>query len=740
MGRIYQDIKKRGLFSYILAFSGIVLLILLVLGAYLYQFYYHTIYRDWLTANESYLSSVSSRHENDMEIMSDIVQQMGLPGQSMEFKLSESPIKSIALEKQLYSYASVSQFFFQLYYFYHEDTYLYNQSTSVSLERFLDEGIILEDVSREELSGFLYDDGKKMNVLPEQTIDGYLTRKFRSLANKAVIYGKTIEPRNSSTVIFLVGDTYYDHLLECGEEDLRQNYIIYGDRVIVSRGGGEIDLSEDLILDRIRAMDGDAEEMTIDKGRYLITKRQGNSGLVYCTVQPKKVFQNKIVTGQWGILFVLSVCSIPASLAIVTLSKRLSRKVRNINELLSEDEEALYNLETIETGIRTLVENNREINLESLTLRRTRFISNFVRNEYDSRKAAVRAGEKVNLHIDTVYFIVVLMGDRGNSNESKAHEMMLSELAVSEEEDGFGIHLIQNNQSLFAIFGDNETSMNGLLERFLTIGKEYCEEFVMSASAVHENFEDASAAYLEAAAAYDNRFLVDNERIIHFTDVADRESVELLPDTYLKRLKNAIRAGDGAEAEKVIGEICSHMRTSQQSLLTFRIFYNDIIHMMLTEWNTDHTNFGNIYNVFSLSQCLTIQDFNDILSDVCHKLLDTKVVQAQEEEDMVNRAIRYMKESYQSPDLNMSALAEYLGVTGVTLAVEFKNAMGISPSDYLAIIRMEHAKVLLKETKLKVKEVSANVGYEDDHVFMRRFKKYVGKTPGEYRKEEIEFI
>ena len=61
------------------------------------------------------------------------------------------------------------------------------------------------------------------------------------------------------------------------------------------------------------------------------------------------------------------------------------------------------------------------------------------------------------------------------------------------------------------------------------------------------------------------------------------------------------------------------------------------------------------------------------------------------------------------------------------MSVEFKNRMGVNPSDYLGIIRMEKAKELLKTTSIKVKDVSAAVGYEDEHVFMRRFKKYVGK-------------
>lgn len=108
-----------------------------------------------------------------------------------------------------------------MYYFYQEDTYLYNQNTSISLDRFLEEGVKLEHVSEADLSRFLYDGGKKMNVLPEQSIEAYLTQKFRSLANKTVIYDKTIESRNTSTMLFWVGDTYNDNLLKNEDEDLR---------------------------------------------------------------------------------------------------------------------------------------------------------------------------------------------------------------------------------------------------------------------------------------------------------------------------------------------------------------------------------------------------------------------------------------------------------------------------------------------------------------------------------------
>ena len=96
----------------------------------------------------------------------------------------------------------------------------------------------------------------------------------------------------------------------------------------------------------------------------------------------------------------------------------------------------------------------------------------------------------------------------------------------------------------------------------------------------------------------------------------------------------------------------------------------------------------------------------------------------------------YMKENYADPELNMTALAEHLGVSGVTLTVKFKNVMEISPSDYLASLRLERAKNLLRQTELQVKEISSLSGYEDVRVFLCRFKKYTGMTPSQYREQQ----
>ena len=180
--------------------------------------------------------------------------------------------------------------------------------------------------------------------------------------------------------------------------------------------------------------------------------------------------------------------------------------------------------------------------------------------------------------------------------------------------------------------------------------------------------------------------------MIRYQQASKVEHIEILPESFLRRLKNAIRACNCDEADEVIDEICSKLKSSNHSLLSFRVLYNDILHILITEWNDTHVDFSNIYNVFLLSQCLTVQQFSDILHEVCHSLIEARQTSnddKSDEPDMASKAVAYMKENYSSPDLTMAALAEMLSISPVTMSVEFKNRMGVNPSDYLGIIRME---------------------------------------------------
>ena len=67
----------------------------------------------------------------------------------------------------------------------------------------------------------------------------------------------------------------------------------------------------------------------------------------------------------------------------------------------------------------------------------------------------------------------------------------------------------------------------------------------------------------------------------------------------------------------------------------------------------------------------------------------------------------------------------------------FKNETGMTVNDYTNLYRLEKAKELLIDARLKLYDISSAVGYSDQNYFSKVFKKYEGITPIEYRKKGL---
>ena len=282
MKKVINDLKNKNLWSYILSFSAVVLFIVLLMGTYLYRFYYHTIYNDFQKSNQDSVSAVASRHENDMRTIDDIATQLSLAGSNVEFVLRSSPMKNFELRNMLYQYNAVSQFFDQILFFYHGDQYVYNYATSISVDRLIDEGLILDNYGPEELRGLLCDVRSSLNVLPEQKAEGYMIKSVEVL-NKAVIYSKPLMPKRTSTVLFAVGSAYYDRLLYSDAADMRQTFLFHKNTAIAARG--EVSINTDLLTKLWENQKDGQSEIMVDRDQYLVTWLTGESGIIYCATR-----------------------------------------------------------------------------------------------------------------------------------------------------------------------------------------------------------------------------------------------------------------------------------------------------------------------------------------------------------------------------------------------------------------------------------------------------------------------
>lgn len=83
--------------------------------------------------------------------------------------------------------------------------------------------------------------------------------------------------------------------------------------------------------------------------------------------------------------------------------------------------------------------------------------------------------------------------------------------------------------------------------------------------------------------------------------------------------------------------------------------------------------------------------------------------------------------------VNITQLAESLGVSRITLFRAFRATFGRTPIEYLAAQRVQIACRLLCNPGIGLKEVARASGFGNQKYFYRRFKQATGRTPTEYR-------
>jgi AraC-like DNA-binding protein len=66
------------------------------------------------------------------------------------------------------------------------------------------------------------------------------------------------------------------------------------------------------------------------------------------------------------------------------------------------------------------------------------------------------------------------------------------------------------------------------------------------------------------------------------------------------------------------------------------------------------------------------------------------------------------------------------------LCQAFSTLIGISPKEYLNLVRIEHAKRLLQDPHRQMQEIARAVGVSDPNYFARMFKRKLGVSPTEF--------
>lgn len=84
-------------------------------------------------------------------------------------------------------------------------------------------------------------------------------------------------------------------------------------------------------------------------------------------------------------------------------------------------------------------------------------------------------------------------------------------------------------------------------------------------------------------------------------------------------------------------------------------------------------------------------------------------------------------------DWSVERMARKVGMSRSSFAARFTAEAGQTPMELLTEKRMHAAAELLQQSRTKIAEISARVGYNSEAAFSRRFTRYFGMSPGAMR-------
>ncbi|WP_160500610.1 AraC family transcriptional regulator [Paenibacillus dendrobii] len=99
----------------------------------------------------------------------------------------------------------------------------------------------------------------------------------------------------------------------------------------------------------------------------------------------------------------------------------------------------------------------------------------------------------------------------------------------------------------------------------------------------------------------------------------------------------------------------------------------------------------------------------------------------------LDRVLEYMHECYSSA-VSIEELSAIAGQSRYHFMRMFHAYTGVTPYQYLLRLRIEDARIQLRNSSASIAEISCSLGFSSASQFHRIFLKVVGLTPGEFRR------
>lgn len=517
---------------------------------------------------------------------------------------------------------------------------------------------------------------------------------------------------------------------------------IYGDGLLLYEPG------DGTVPDVPLLADGENESFLYTGGQYVIQWRSPYNDLVYLKILPKTTVRAQVERSSLISISIAGLALLFAVVLAILAARRFARPVRSLVGMFEGNPEDKDDFAFIAGNVAALVK-QQEKYLGRIA-EQDNALSAFVfqsqlKNVYVHIDTA-EPGPEENLCFLILYFQIHYR-DGAMSRigmEPKQITYMIKEMLheiLSRQFDKLLMFQLEENHFIAKLglpeVGDIGAHIQGLM-KILENEEEYAFFTVVQSRffADDENIADIYAEVLRtaqyAAVADRNQFLIVGEDVQQgmadcFTPAQSRQLYELVSS---HDLGGALALTDRVLSEHIesgISHISMVMLSNRIAGIIIRALEERLLRV--PEPLREDAVFEKITGAGTAQEYRALMA--GLLEDAIRLLVEAG--EGDKADPMIRLIKTYVEENY-TRDFSMQELSEAVGMSKGYLSTYFKNKTDTMLSEYIQKFRIQKAIALLEDSHVLVQDVGAMVGIENPNTFIRLFKKYVGISPGKYRK------
>lgn len=259
-------------------------------------------------------------------------------------------------------------------------------------------------------------------------------------------------------------------------------------------------------------------------------------------------------------------------------------------------------------------------------------------------------------------------------------------------------------------------------------------------SSVFSDKNQLQASYSQALSALNkstaNGGIVFSDEM-NLSEKPDEISGDVSTGEFKKQIIKKLTAGDSSGVKSFL-ELYTTELISQQ--LASDKIKNKFFELIVTANNSTRELNKSFTSTTFDNAFATLSSENDIklLKEFVQKFLmecaqAVTSIKKAEENPIIKKVCMYVDENL-SQDISLETAADFAGVSSFYLSKLFKEEKGETFINFISDKRLEKSRLLLESTELSIKEITSEVGYNDQNYFSRIFKAKYGLSPKEYRK------